>query len=123
MRVLFEIVLAFNLFVLCINVGFYFIGNGLGIDSVSNMSLDVETINSELNSTSQDFGTQGGFNPELIFGDFGRAITLFMQIISGGYILETLTNVGLSQDLIIPMQMVIGFSTVISLLYLLSGRA
>lgn len=123
MQPLLHMVLAFNLFIFCINVGFYFIGNGLGIDGVSKMSMDVTTTTANLNSTSQEFSSEGGFNPELIFGDFGRAITLFMQMISGGYVLDTMQSVGLSEYLILPIQMVLGFMTVGSLLYLLSGRA
>lgn len=122
MRDLYQIVVALFMFMLCINGGFWFIGNALGIPGIAVYSTDFETLNQTYGNQANEFEDDGGFNPALIFGDFGRGITVFMELISGKYVLATMTNFGLSESFILPIQVIVGFMTVVSLVYLVSGR-
>lgn len=122
MRDIYQIVIAFYLFMLCINLGFYFVGGALGIPGISSYSTNFNTLNSTYNSQAQSYAQGGGFNTALIFGDFGKGITDFMSIISGKYVLDTMTNIGMPDSLVLPMQVIVGFMAVVSLIYLVSGR-
>ena len=122
MRDFYQIVSALMLFMLCLNGGFWFIGNALGIPGIAVFSTDFETLNDDYNTTAQGFDDDGGFNPVLIFGDFGKGINVFMELISGKYVLQTMTNFGFSDAFVFPLQVIVAFLTVVSLIYLVSGR-
>lgn len=110
-------------FFLCINFGLWFIGSSLDLDSIKGMSIDFQAQNITLQNQINTFESGGGFDLDLIFGDFRKAINVFMQMISGGYVVNTLTSLGFPEDFTLPMRVVIGFMTIGSLIYLVSGRA
>ena len=81
------------------------------------------TLVADVNSITVSFDDGGGdWNPVLIFGDFTRTITVFMEIISGGYIVTTLENLGLPAFFTVQFQTILGVMTLGSLGYLISGR-
>lgn len=122
MRDLYQNLILINFLFICINLGFYFIGNAFTQPTISGKSLNFTTLNSDSNSTVQGFQGGGGFNTAFIFGDFGKAITVFMNLISGGYVVNTLTVLGFPDYFVIPFQAILGIGTVVSLIYLVSGR-
>lgn len=123
MRDIYQIVIAIYLFFLCINMGFWFLGNALNIPLITGYSTDFNTLQDTYNSTAGDFQGGNAFNAAFIFGDFGKAINTFFGIISGAYVLNTMTIMGFSEYFVLPMQVIIvGFMSVISLIYLVSGR-
>lgn len=112
------------LFILCVNGALWFLGNAFGLDTVSGLSLNFTSLNTNLTNQGKEFGEDGGFNPELIFGDFGKGITQFWQLISGGFLMEFMERLGLDSNFILPMQVtVVGFLGVIAGIYYISGRA
>ncbi|WP_431753939.1 hypothetical protein [Nitrososphaera sp.] len=80
------------------------------------------TLQTSVNATTDIFGAGGGFNTAFIFGDFGKAITVFMQMISGGYIVETLQLLYFPDYFLVPFQAIVGVMTLGGLIYLVSGR-
>ena len=122
MRDLMQITLAVSLFGLIMNGSFYFVGTALGVPAIVGYSSDLQAIENNLDTQAQSFNNTGGFNPALIFGDFGKAITVFMNLISGHYFLIVLTSFGFAESFVFMLQVVFGFLTVASLIYLVSGR-
>lgn len=123
MRVLYEIAVAFSLFILMINFAFYWIGNSLGIDSVANLSNNFLETNATIAAQVDGIDTsENAFNPALIFGDFFGAVNLFIDFISGGFILNTLQGFGFDIYFLTGIQVMMGALTLFSIIYLISGR-
>jgi hypothetical protein len=80
------------------------------------------TLQADVNSTTAGFGDGSGFNVDFIFGDYGKAITVFMNMISGGYIVQTMELLAFPDYFTIPFQAIIGVMTLGGLIYLVSGR-
>lgn len=123
MREALVILLSLYGFFLCVNLGFWWIGNTLGVESLTGNSIDFETLNSTMAGHADDFESGGGFNFDFIFGDFGKGLTQFWNIISGGYLLATMTNIGFDENFIFPLQVIaVGYLGVIAGVYYISGR-
>lgn len=123
MREALVILLSLYGFMLCINAGFWWIGNSLGIEGIADQSLDFGTLNNTFTGQAEDFESGGGFNFDFIFGDFGKGLTSFWNLVSGKYFLDTLNNIGIDPNLIFPLQViVVGYLAVIVGIYYISGR-
>lgn len=114
-------VLSIQIFVISVSAAFYFFGTELGISALTDRSLDLTHLQTTLNSTAQSYQTNP-FNAALIFGDFGRGITNFMNIISGGYLFTLMAKFGMAQSFIYGVQIIFGIGVVMTLIYLVSGR-
>lgn len=119
-------------FFLCISAGFWYFGKELensgivteGNNPILGRSLDFDEVNTGFNSTAAGYEGGAGFNPSFIFGDFGKGITEFMNIVSGGYVLQMMTKLGFPQSFQTIMQvLVMGFGAIGALVYYISGRA
>jgi hypothetical protein len=78
----------------------------------------------QFNDTINSFEGGGGFNPIFLFGDFGKGVTAFFQAVSGGYVMDTLGRLGMSEVFQTYMQIVVlGFLGVGTLIYYISGRS
>lgn len=139
MQAWFQAVLTLNLLFLFINLGFLFIGgildtaNGVTSSdptSLAGKSIDFDELGSNANNTVQSLNsTGGGFNTAFIFGDFGKAISMFMDtastgiaLLSGGYIVHTLEAVGFPGSFTGPFQAIVLVMNVGAVAYLVSGR-
>lgn len=117
-----HILFALYLFIFCVNLGFYFIGNSFGISSISQRSIDFNELNNTLKTRGENFETNA-FDPTFIFGDFGKGAGEFWDLLSGGYVLETFGNMGFSEFFIFPLQVIFfGFLLLGGLVYYISGR-
>jgi hypothetical protein len=80
--------------VLCINVGIYFVGNLMGITTLTDAALDPTELGGdlegEINTLNPD---EGGINPIFSFGDFEKAIEIFEGIFAGGWIVDIIEAV------------------------------
>jgi hypothetical protein len=89
-----QAILSIMLAVLCINVGIYFVGNLMGIDTLTNAALDPTELQNdlegEINTLNPD---EGGINPIFSFGDFEKAIEIFEGIFAGGWIVDIIQGV------------------------------
>ena len=128
MQAWFSAVLTINLFFLCINLGLYLVNSAFYPEQANTDRPAIpQYVNfTQLNQTNaaivDDFGNGGGFNPALIYGDFLKAGSTFLQLISGGYIFQTLQLLGFPSYFTYAFQGVVGVMTVGGLLYLVSGR-
>lgn len=109
-------------FVLCLSVGLWWLGNQFSIPAIADKSLPLEQLAESYNTTSQTYAGGAGFNPSFIFGDFPKAITEFMSIVTGGYLYKIMLLFGFPGDLVTGMQALTGFMVIGSLIYLVSGR-
>lgn len=121
MREFMYMVLSAQLFVICISGGMWFFGSELGITAIADRSLDMDALTNSFNATAQDYQTDP-FNAIFIFGDFGRAITEFLNIVSGGYIFSMMGLFGFAQSFITGVQVAFGLGVIMTLVYLISGR-
>jgi hypothetical protein len=117
------------MFFLILNRSFWAIGSALGIPSIEAIGGDIEAL--EGNYTSQAESFEGGdrFNTALIFGDFTKGLSTFANLATGGYVVDSVTRLGIfddgsggTQPFIFMFQVILGFMGVISLAYLVSGR-
>lgn len=123
MRDFFQMVLVLDLFFFCINLGLYMVNSAFYPDTETLQPVvNFTQLNENSTAIADGFGGGGGFNTAFIFGDFGKAITVFMQMISGGYIVETLQLLAFPAYFTIPFQAIVGIMTVGALVYLVSGR-
>jgi hypothetical protein len=123
MQAWFSAVLTLNLFFFCINLGLYMVNAAFYTDTETlQPKVNFTTLQADVNSTTAGFGDGNGFNTAFIFGDYGKAITVFMNMISGGYIVQTLELFAFPDYFTIPFQAIIGVMTLGGLIYLVSGR-
>jgi len=128
MQAWFSAVLSINLFFLCINLGLYMANSAFypeqaDTDSpVIPQAVNFTALNENSTVIVDSFGDGGGFNPALIFGDFIKAGTTFMQLVSGGYIVQTLNLLGFPGYFTMAFQGIVGVMTIGGLLYIVSGR-
>ena len=124
MRTLYGIAIALNFFILILNGAFFWIGSALEQPQIiarSNNFLETNaTIAEQVDSVDT---SANAFNPALIFGDFLGGINLFINFVSGGFIFGTLQGFGFDIYLITLFQVIVGVTTLFSIIYLLSGRA
>jgi hypothetical protein len=78
--------------------------------------------NATIHTQTGEYNSTGGFNIELIFGDFTKALSTFVNLATGAFVVSTLTNIGFPSTFVIPFQVILGFFGLISLAYLISGR-
>jgi hypothetical protein len=119
------------LFFLCVSAGFWYFGVELqragvfteGNNPAIDRSLNFTTLNNNFNSTAEGYEGGAGFNPAFIFGDFGKAITEFMNVVTGGYAVQMLGKLGFPESMqTIVQTIVVGFGSIGALIYLISGR-
>ena len=124
MRVILEIAIALNFFILVINGAFFWIGSALDIDSITAKSNNFLVTNATIAEQVEGIDTsESAFNPALIFGDFFGAVNMFVNFISGGYLFGTLSSLGFDIYFQTLFQVLVGFMTLFSIVYLISGRA
>ena len=122
MQAFFSITLA----ILCINIGTFFVGNLMGIDTLINASIDPADLNGEFQGQVDSLQpNEGGFNPLLTFGDYTKAIEFLEGIFAAGWIVNMIQLVcfdcpGL-EYFTIPLQSVIFLLNVIAIIGLLRG--
>jgi len=121
MQELMRIVLSIEMFIMCISCGMWFFGEQLNMTTIKNMSLPLETLASNFNATVLGYETNP-YNPAFIFGDFGRAITQFMQIVSGNYVFNIMGLFGMPISFIVGVSVIYFFAVLGTLIYLISGR-
>ena len=123
MRDFFQMVLVLDLLFFCINLGLYMVNAAFypGTETLQ-PQVNFTALNSNSTDIADSFEGGGGFNTAFIFGDFGKAITVFFQMISGGYIAETLQLLSFPVYFTFPFQAIVGTMTVGALVYLVSGR-
>ena len=123
MQAWFSAVLTINLFFFCINMGLYMVNAAFYPDTDTlQPKVNFTSLKGNVSTITDGFETDGGFNTAFIFGDFAKAITVFMQMISGGYIVETLQLLAFPVYFTLPFQAIVGVMTVGGLIYLVSGR-
>lgn len=121
-----QAILSIMLAVLCINIGLYFVGNLMGIDTLSNAALNATTLQTdlegEINSLNPD---QGGINPIFSFGDFEKALEIFEGIFAGGWIVNIIESVCFNcsglEYFTIPLQLVLLLLNVFGVMGFLRG--
>jgi hypothetical protein len=74
-----------------------------------------------LKATAQEYRTNP-FNIAFIFGDFGRAVTEFMKVVTSGYVFDMMGLFGFPQSFITGVQVVFSLGVIMTLIYLISGR-
>lgn len=121
MQEMMRIVISLELFALCVAAAFWFFGTELGIIAIRDRSLDLEALQENYNATAQTYQTDP-FNIALVFGDFGRAITQFMQAVATGELQELAQRWGFVQIFLFGFLTVIGLLVIMTLIYLVSGR-
>lgn len=121
MREFMYMILSAQLFVICISAAMWFFGQELGIPDVEDRSLNMEGLEDSFNATAQTYRT-GGFDPIFIFGDFQKAITQFLDIVSGGYVFDMMALFGFAQSFVVGIQVIFGLGVIATLIYLISGR-
>lgn len=118
-------------FFLCVSAGFWYYGKELenaGIlnsnnNPILNQSLNLTELRGNFSSTVSGYQSGNAFNPALIFGDFGRGVTEFVKVVSGGYAMDMMQKLGFSQSFQTIMQvLVVGFGAAGALIYYISGR-
>jgi hypothetical protein len=128
MQAFFQIVLTLDLFFLCINLGLYMANSAFFPDEANSahpvipQAVNFTQLNENSTAIADSFEGGGGFNTAFIFGDFGRAITVFFQMVSGGYIVDTLNVLGFPGYFTVALQAIVGTMTIGALVYLVSGR-
>ena len=116
-------VLVLDLFFFCINLGLYMVNAAFYPDTETlQPKVNFTSLQGNVSTITDSFEGGGGFNTAFIFGDFGKAITVFVLMISGGYIVETLQLLYFPIYCTLPFQAIIGTLTVGGLIYLVSGR-
>lgn len=121
MQQLMAMVLSLELFVMCISTGFWFFGEQLNMSTIKHYSLNITTLNRSFNATVLGYETNP-YNPAFIFGDFGRGITQFMQIVTGNYFFGIMGLFGFPESFIIAVSVIYFFAVIGTLIYLISGR-
>lgn len=126
-----SMVLSIEIFIMCVSGSFYFIGAELGLTAIQRLGQptndatpadSLQNLNSTFRATASTYQTKP-FDALLIFGDFSRAITNFMNIISGGYLFNVMQHLGIfPASFTIIIQVVFGLSVIMTLIYLVSGR-
>src|SRR6185503_16222728 len=109
-------------FILCLSAGLWFFGEQLAIPAIADKSLPLDELADGYNSTVLGYEGGAGFNPVFLFGDYGKSITEFLNIIFGGYLYKMLLLFGFAQSFITGMVVITGFLVVGTLIYLVSGR-
>lgn len=118
-------VLSAQVFVICISAGMYFFGTELGISKITDYSLNMAALNDTFKRQAEEYDQSdegGGFNIIFVFGDFTKAITQFMQIVTGHYVFNMMEKFGFAQSFVVGTQVIFGLGVVGSLIYLISGR-
>ena len=110
------------LFTICLNCGFFFIGNALEIPGIANHSLDFDQLKNDVENQTETAVDDNSWDPTLIFGNFLAGAQVVLNIISNGYVIDTMTNIGFSEDFTFPMQAIWGVVSCLSVVYMISGR-
>lgn len=121
MREFMYMVLSAELFVICISGAMWFFGHELGVQAISDHSLDLENLETSFNNTAQTYRT----NPwdfRFIFGNFLQGITEFLNVVSGGYIFDMMALFGFAESFVTGVQVIFGLGVIFTLIYLASGR-
>lgn len=108
--------------IFCLNVGIYFIANGLGMSELVDRSIDFTELNQTLVERGDSFESDP-FNTLFIFGDFNFGADEFWSLLSGAYFTNTMDNLGMASYLTFPLQVTIfGFLLIGGVVYYISGR-
>lgn len=110
---------------MAINGAIWLVGTSLNNSFLLGSAISPSTTSAGLNGSINTLPTNGGFNTDFIFGDWTKPINTGWNLISGGYILNTLSNLGmlgLAGNFIVFFQMLVLFMTLGTVLYWFSGR-
>lgn len=121
-----QTILSIWVFTLCLNLGFFFIGNVLGISSLQHTYIDPQAyIQSQTALVKNSTGGNEGFNTVFVFGDFIKAINMFLALYTNQPLIDMIGLICLNCQGIVyftlPLQAIFAILNTIAIIALLRG--
>lgn len=112
-----QVLIRLYLLMICLNGGIYFITTStpFGVDLGGNTNLILLGDTFEEQKKSLQISV-------IPLGDFIAGLQVLINVISGSFIISTLQLFGLSSSFITVLQIILSFATVMSIIYMISGR-
>lgn len=112
-----QVLIRLYLLMICINGGIYFITSAtpFGVDLGGNSNLLL--LGSQLEEQKKSLNIS-----VIPLGDFIAGLQVLLNVISGSFILSTLQLFNLSSSFITVLEILLSFATVMSIIYMISGR-